>query len=52
MYILCQGSGTCSWLFEIGADGVVSMARYRDENGYATAGTNAWLPFHATFFTE
>lgn len=49
--IVCQGSGTCSWLLGIKTSGAVEFSRYRDVDGYATANNNTWLPFQATFIT-
>ncbi len=47
--VVCQGSTTCIWLLQVHYTGVVSFSRYRNENGYQSAGTSVWLPFYATF---
>lgn len=57
IYIVCQGSGTCTWLLTIHADGKVYFSRHREGGVYKTAvppGTDGltggnWLPFQVTY---
>lgn len=52
IYLLCQGSGNCSWLLRITSGGEVGFSRYRNGDTTATASAGAWLPFQATFFNK
>lgn len=57
IYIVCQGSGTCTWLLTIHVDGKVYFSRYREGGVYKTAvppNTDGmtdgnWLPFQVTY---
>lgn len=52
IYLVCQGSGNCSWLLRITSGGEVGFSRYRNGDTTATAAAGAWLPFQATFFNK
>lgn len=49
IYVVCQGSGNCTWLLRVNPDGSVAMSRYRNGGTNATASAGAWLPFQVTF---
>lgn len=55
IYIVCQGSGNCTWLLQISKSGAVNFSRYRNGDTGATASAKsdtadgAWLPFQATY---
>ena len=49
--IMCQGTSTDLWVFGITTSGAAFASRYRDETGYVTPDTTAWMPFTATFLT-
>lgn len=52
IYIICQGSGNCTWLLQVNTNGNVTFSRYRNGDTSATADTGAWLPFQVTFFSN
>lgn len=52
VYIICQGSGNCTWLLQVNSNGNVTFSRYRNGNTNATADTGTWLPFQVTFFAN
>lgn len=52
VYIVCQGSGNCTWLLQVNSNGNVTFSRYRNGNTNATADTGTWLPFQVTFFAN
>ena len=52
IYIVCQGSGACTWLLRVNTSGTVDFSRYRNGDGFTTADTDTWLPFQATFLTD
>lgn len=52
IYVVCQGSGNCTWLLSIKTNGEVGFSRYRNGNATSTAAAGAWLPFQATFFNK
>ena len=52
IYIVCQGSGNCSWLLQVNSNGNVTFARYRNGDTSTTAAVGAWLPFQATFIAN
>lgn len=49
---LCQGEGSDMWLLTVSTDGTVSASRYRNNAGYATPATTAWMPFHLMFMAK
>lgn len=51
-YFVCYGSGNYTWRLTIHTDGTVNFSRYGLDSGYVTAGTNHWLNFNVTFFTD
>lgn len=52
IYLVCQGSGNCSWLLRITSGGEVGFSRYRNGAETYTASAGAWLPFQVTFFNK
>lgn len=52
IYIVCQGSGNCSWLLRITSGGEVGFSRYRNGDATADAKIGTWLPFQVTFFNK
>jgi uncharacterized repeat protein (TIGR02543 family) len=52
LYVLCQGSGTCTWLLRVNTDGKVGFARYRNADTGITAKNGYWLPFQITYFAK
>ena len=52
IYLVCQGSGNCTWLLRITSGGVVGMSRYRNGDTTITCSAGAWLPFQVTFFNK
>ena len=52
IYIVCQGSGNCTWLLRVNTNGEVGFSRYRNGNASATAAVGAWLPFQVTYFAN
>ena len=52
LYIVCQGSGNCTWLLRVNTSGEVGFSRYRNGETTATAAAGAWLPFQITFFSN
>jgi hypothetical protein len=52
LYILCQGTGNCTWLLRVNTDGTVGFARYRNGDTNATAKAGNWLPFQVTYFAK
>lgn len=52
LYILCQGSGNCTWLLRINTDGAVGLGRYRNGDADATCSVGTWLPFQVTYFVN
>jgi uncharacterized repeat protein (TIGR02543 family) len=52
LYILCQGSGNCTWLLRVNTDGTVGLARYRNGDTNAICNAGAWLPFQVTYFVN
>ena len=49
---VCQGSNGATWLLRVGADGLVTMSRYRSGAAFAEAQPGNWLPFHATWIAS
>lgn len=49
IYVVCQGSGNCTWLLRVNNNGDVGFSRYRNGDTSTTAATGVWLPFQATF---
>ena len=47
-----QGSSTSSFALSINTTGSATLSRYRDENGYETPTTTAWMPFHFEYFVD
>lgn len=52
IYIICQGSGNCTWLLRITTGGVVGLSRYRNGDATLTCSAGAWLPFQVTFLNK
>ena len=52
IYVICQGSGNCTWMLQVNSNGNVTFARYRNGDASATAAVGAWLPFQVTFFNN
>lgn len=52
IYVMCQGSGNCTWLLRVNNNGEVGFSRYRNGNTSTTASVGAWLPFQVTFLTN
>jgi hypothetical protein len=58
IYVICQGSGNCTWLLSIKTNGEVGHSRYRNGDTAATAAAKtstadgAWLPFQVTYFAK
>ena len=58
VYVVCQGSGICTWLLSVMPGGDVRLARYRNGDGYTTAAAKTetsdgtWLPFQVTFIAD
>lgn len=52
IYLVCQGSGNCSWLLRVTTGGEVGFSRYRNGDATTTAAAGAWLPFQVTFFNK
>lgn len=52
IYVVCQGSGNCTWLLRVATNGEVGFSRYRNGDANITASAGAWLPFQVTFFTN
>ena len=51
--IMCQGTGQAIWTLVVNAgSGTVGASRYRDETGYVTPDTTAWMPFTVSFIAE
>lgn len=51
-YFVCYGSNNYTWRLTINTSGAVQFSRYGLDSGYVTAGTNHWLNFNVTFFTD
>jgi len=49
IYVVCQGSGNCTWLLRVNNNGDVGFSRYRNGDTSTTAAAGVWLPFQATF---
>ena len=49
---LFQGSSTDFFAMSINTTGSTTLSRYRDENGYVTPTTTAWMPFHFEYFVD
>lgn len=49
IYVVCQGSGNCTWLLRVNTSGTVDFSRYRNGETTMTASAGAWLPFQVTF---
>lgn len=49
VYVICQGSGNCTWLLRVNTSGTVDFSRYRNGNTTTTATAGAWLPFQVTY---
>lgn len=48
--VLCQGSGTNTWMLRVYANGNVCMSRYRNAAGvYQQVAEGTWFPFSATW---
>lgn len=45
---VCNGSGRASWTLRVEGN-LVYAERYRDDTGYATATTTAWMPFCVSY---
>ncbi len=52
IFIVCQGSGNCTWLLRVNTDGEVGFSRYRNGGTTTTATAGTWLPFQVTFFAK
>ena len=52
IYVVCQGSGNCTWLLRVATNGEVGFSRYRNGDATATAAAGVWLPFQITFFNN
>ena len=52
IYVVCQGSGNCTWLLRVNPNGEVGFSRYRNGDATATAAVGAWLPFQVTFIAN
>lgn len=52
VYTICQGSGNCTWLLRVNANGAVDFSRYRNGNTTTTAAADTWLPFQVTYFAN
>lgn len=53
--IVCQGTGRNIYMFGVNSStGVVTIGRYRDENGYASTPptTATWLPFSISYMVD
>ena len=51
--IMCQGTSRDVWTLVVNAgSGTVGASRYRDETGYVTPDTTAWMPFTVSFIAE
>lgn len=49
VYVICQGSGNCTWLLRVNTSGTVDFSRYRNGDTSITASAGAWLPFQVTY---
>lgn len=49
IHTICQGSGASIWLLQVNANGSITGARFRDNNGWRAIDTNTWLPFNVTY---
>ena len=52
IYMVCQGSGACSWLLRVNTDGEVGFSRYRSGEGMINCPAETWLPFQVTFIAN
>jgi uncharacterized repeat protein (TIGR02543 family) len=52
IYMVCQGSGACSWLLRVNTDGEVGFSRYRSGEGMIDCPAETWLPFQVTFIAN
>jgi hypothetical protein len=52
VYVVCQGSGNCTWLLRVNTNGEVGFSRYRNGDATTTAAVGAWLPFQVTFIAN
>lgn len=52
IYVVCQGSGNCTWLLRVNSNGELGFSRYRNGDTSATAAVGAWLPFQVTFIAN
>jgi uncharacterized repeat protein (TIGR02543 family) len=52
IYVICQGSGNCTWLLRVNNNGDVGFSRYRNGDASTTASAGTWLPFQATFLSN
>lgn len=58
IYVICQGSGNCTWLMRINTNGEIGFSRYRNGDASASVSPGAdgasgtWLPFQATFLVN
>jgi uncharacterized repeat protein (TIGR02543 family) len=52
IYVICQGSGNCTWMLQVNSNGNVTFARYRNGDASTTAAVGAWLPFQVTFLAN
>lgn len=49
VYVMCQGSGNCTWLLRVNTDGKVDFSRYRNGDTTTTVTAGTWLPFQVTY---
>lgn len=49
---ICHGSTTAIWRLIINSSGELYLSRYRNETGYISVPTNAWLAIHTTFLLD
>lgn len=47
-----QGTSRAFFAMSINTAGVATLSRYRDETGYVTPTTTAWMPFHFEYFAD
>lgn len=47
-----QGTSRAFFAMSINTAGVCTLSRYRDESGYVTPTTTAWMPFHFEYFAD
>lgn len=52
IFMVCQGSGNCTWLLRVNTDGEVGFSRYQNGGTTITATAGTWLPFQVMFFAK